>query len=1254
MAELVPNKNYSDILPIKYNLEDPDRLLDLSVPNAFITQQGIQLLEYDFLLSANDVKTKNFTTNYLTSPKTEDEIFDLVIPEALDGSTSTTIQWTMPQRSGQVSNLTIDKNQSSLSSLAFFSTLSTTQETLTAQTFNISFTSKPFGEVCQIYTFDEGYKKYLVQRNNFELKYPQIVFDTLSSASDTARTIFNVVRDPVNNRLRLFFNNYTSTVGHQNNINPERSSTGIITGGGTRFIVPNLANRDTVSNPMGFKLVEPLTARQNLATTEILSSNVTYNDLIRETSYFNKSNNFVYYTTSGVNIDQAKSLSGLEYNYIIYNPYESNTINTSTKQIEAKVNYFNLKNQIAESGSVNKNLTLEGNKQQQRIYNSILNDETSETSAEGLQLGYNSYTANYKFKPDSITKFKLPDTLGPYVKINLNDAGLQEAGAFAALSPYFSDKIYKDVNPNENPKLENTLLQNGTFNENNGNLLVSWLYDDGKEGKWFDRYFVPSLSSTSVFSAITGNLNYVEGVDRLADLRNITLALGLTSMNYIDIDSTMVLEPSATYFYQRIGKDKANDMIDLQADKQVKRNFNPIDATTGSVGVSSNALVFDGTVYEKFSIPQDQTTGINLTFKIDTPSISEFKAYQIIGNLYNTGVGIIKNFYYTPFVYFAEGDTVFLFDTDMNLKKQIKLQNVREIKDLPYLTQAGDFTAVVDSDASDDDRLVRVSFNGDIEVVNTGVGLNPLFLEGGAAAPMRSMYNVGPKAIFRAASFTPGGGVGGDAIDVDLLTLEQLSLVNGQDAVDARGRYGEISVFRRKNDTKFGSMSGQRAVNIDDTIAASISGDNCILFKDFSKFETNLTDGTGTPVTPFLGKTFVAFYSPEKIWDINAFDGKLYVQTGASGTSPKLKILSTERELLSTINLSTSAVSGCKIDFVSEDYEIKPIAISRSSDYKLIVDKITTESAGSSGHFVESYSMGISSTNSGYHIGASEPSTFQSRTDLRFGFKMNPTALHFVNNTFKHVENKLNVITRYDNEFVKVSVNRKWEDWDKNWDNVNSGLWTFNYAAGENSLTDESKITTLSGIEGAGGCVSINLDLIVGEATIFIDGEVSSRYTIKSGQKPLKNYLNNSFFVGVPNLNEQPVTEIITNQILTAKNGTLKNLYAYNISLRSDLIRYHCLAEGNVNDIIFDITTGVRNNIETIDKLFTYKIPGNVSSRAVIRISDGNLNEQDANILANELTGRLGPYLPISINSVEFDFSIGNIFQDSIVKNITI
>ena len=356
-----------------------------------------------------------------------------------------------------------------------------------------------------------------------------------------------------------------------------------------------------------------------------------------------------------------------------------------------------------------------------------------------------------------------------------------------------------------------------------------------------------------------------------------------------------------------------------------------------------------------------------------------------------------------------------------------------------------------------------------------------------------------------------------------------------------------------------------------------------------------------------------------------------------------LKVINSQRELLSTYNLSPSAVSGCKIDFISEDYEVKPIAISRGPDYNLIVDKFTSSLSGTSAFYVDTYELGISGVDMGYHVGS-----YLDAGGTEFpqnGFQMNPSSMYNLNNTFKHVENKLNLVTR-------TITGRIWNEFTINWEATEAGNWSFNYGSQGAKLADSSTLTTLQSLGDGGGCISVNADLLTGKIELYTGGKLEQSYFVDTGIKPLKNYLNNDFFMGVPNLGEAPITDIVKNQQLAAKNADLKNFYVYNKILRSDLIQYHCLASQDIDEIVLDVACGVRNNIETINRFYSYKIPGSISNIIGISISDGNLNANDANILAEDLAGRLVNYLPANVNTVNFNFSVGNQFKGIISKII--
>jgi len=188
----VTQKSYSDIIPITFNLRDRDRSLDLCIPAKYSSQQGGSFLEYEFLTNINDVKNKNYTSNYLTDTKTEAEIFDLNFDQNINNSFITTIKFNNDDNK----YLTISKNNTSLSSQTTLSAFSAADiNPFTTQSFVIDLSSgNDNGNTCQIWTYDGLYKKYLVQRGVNQTIYPDVVFDTLNGNLDK-RAVFDIVLD---------------------------------------------------------------------------------------------------------------------------------------------------------------------------------------------------------------------------------------------------------------------------------------------------------------------------------------------------------------------------------------------------------------------------------------------------------------------------------------------------------------------------------------------------------------------------------------------------------------------------------------------------------------------------------------------------------------------------------------------------------------------------------------------------------------------------------------------------------------------------------------------------------------------------------------------------------------------------------------------------------------------------------------------------------------------------------------------------
>lgn len=1176
MATVV-QKNYSDIRPIRYELRDVDRSLDLNVPNKYISQQGTSFLEYKFLLSANDIKNKNYTSNILTDTKEEGDIFDLNFDQNISNSFISTIKFP-----GTDKYLTIMKNNSALSASVALSALSSEEvNPSTPQSFVIQLSSHLEKSVCQIYTYDGLFKKYLVQNRLGGTGFPDLVFDTISdSEGGLGRATFNITRDnnfgflSLDSTTNTSASAYISTKQFVIGVNPFFGSNALTAISGFDNTFTDYNNLSTLSAACVFEF-------QSL------------NDI--DTNYNKYSNNFVHYV-SGVEVDRAKTLSGQKHNFIFYNNYESNYL--SGDEVKGSLSYFNLKNQVSNNYNINKALPF-SNPQQQRYYNSILNNETEETSNENLKLGYNFHTAEYLFEPDKYTKFKLPDDILPYKNINLNDADLQSAGAYAAESPYFSDRIYKLLDESNN----------NTKNEENGTFLCSWLCDKGSSATWYDRYYLPNYLNQ--VTALSGTANVYT-----SQIRQLSAAYGLNrglsgqpdnNMYFYDIPSTMSLEPSATYYYARVGKSYVAKTLNGISDRVIKTNIDIHNTSNDSIISEQDKLILDGKVYDQFSYPlplDSDQAAISLSFSLNVPSISSAKAYQLIGNNYNTGISISKNFYYTPYsivpLTISDGGAgIGYYDHNFNLVKHNTFPGISAVKDVIYLTQTNDIVLLCKGQQGS--KLLRVNYNGDI-VRESNDGIGQTLVD--QPYTSRVIYGITGKAFFK----TPTGNMYN--LDLQTLQVDTINSTPGESVV--LSSYGGLA-------SDIAYISGFNAVNIDGKYAASMALSS-----------SGYGNGSSVLFTEYAtGNKFVGITSKnDKIWDINAFDNKLFLQS-----NNQLHVFNTEREKLSTINLSTSAVSGYKIDFISEDYVVNPVVYSRNSAGDIIVDKINT----TENNTISTYSLGTSSVDLGY------PNSGQLYYLSGTGNFFNPSNIHSMHNTFKNYEDKFCFITRFDNENIDYGTLSAWNTYSDQYSGFPAS-WNSNYIPSGSTLIDNSTIKVLNLKEGY-NCLQMDLDLVTGRIKAFINGDLAHSFRISSGIKQLKNYLYNKFYIGAPNWSTGSIVDYKTNPGGLAKNMIIKDLNVFNDTLSKDLLKYLYLNCVEVIDSVnFDIPTSYRNNTETINNFYTYKIPGNLSNKIKILIKNGGLSVNDQIILETELKKRLSRYLPSTINAneVEFDFRIGN------------
>lgn len=1102
-------KSYNTLKPINFSLKDDSGTVR---SNTFSTQQGTTFTQYNFLLSANDCVIKNFTSNYLTTNVKSNEIINMEYPEGINDTIISNVIFNSKDSSLKPSSyLTILKNNIGDNITATLSTA-----TLHAnQDFVVDFNTIGEREVCSIWTYDGLHKKYLYVEEENDVS---IVF------SLTGNTQFLYSYDQPNNTLSLFIQLTTGDFGYL-----------MSTEGQTLSVAP--VNQVYLS-----------------------SSCIEIQDHITPlSSYY--TDNFVYY--NGDNIDNVNSITDITNNYLLFTPYNSWVTyiqDVSNVSVLGELEFFNLKNQISNKGYINKDLPY-NNKQDQRVYNNIITNEYTENANEKLQLGYNFFTTEYLIKPDTYTKFVLPNDITPFTRLNINDAGLTKSGAYASNSPYYSDRVYKtqDNNTSVNKK-----------NENNGVLLCSWLKSDGI---WYDRYYIPRV--ITALSALQSESQQLFTYQ--SELTSFIQSQGIETLNYYDIKSSLMFEQSGTYYYARIGNKYIDKILKGRSNNLLKDNIIATDVNTKKKTLSSSNIQFDNTYYDSINLGKNIKGQFNISFNIKANNFTNAKAYQLIGNLFNTGFTIRKNFYYTPFIIIQQRSSVYFYDTDLTLIKKVDY-NIGEISDIYYITQDHDIVL------ASSNGLYKTNLTGKITKYNNAASAGVIATN----TESRSFYGAGNLGYF--------------IVDEDYSYVTDFQTLN-------TAKYQHLSAFVNKSgdlpksiiNTASGVryLPGDKGVNVDDDYGVSLSGENLLLFNNL--FLANSADDA----------YFNALSTTTQIYDIAAFDKKLYVQC-----NNLLKIFNTHRELLSTIQLTTSASNGAKIEFISENYTVKPIVFSRDSDNNFIVDKVSLET----GEIEKTYNLSVSGVS-----GAN--------------FYFNPTGLTFAHNTYKSHEDTLNLVTNLPNTFEIGTAPRYWASFGDDWDQgLANNFWAFsNNPLIE--LTDNSSITRIP-INDLNTHISLDFNLYNGQIKLYINGVLHDTLLYPSNYIAINNIVKNICYIGNKNYDEKAITDYIDNQDFIADNIEVSDLRIYNLSFNEDFIRYLYLRGIKVDEINIDFISGNRNNIETIDNLFKYNIPGRLSNNIVIYVKSLGLDNESKELLKTILADKVRKFVPANIDNITFNFDI--------------
>jgi hypothetical protein len=376
-----------------------------------------------------------------------------------------------------------------------------------------------------------------------------------------------------------------------------------------------------------------------------------------------------YSDVNNLAINTEKSSFKNKNNYLFSTQYSD----TTGKDI--LVNFLPLKNQLTKEGISQRGdylLNIPNKLYPQtslRDYNKIQIGGRGEKGVDDISLTYNFYNTEFIFKPDEYTIFTTPDSLYPYVQLNINDTLFAINGALGGDSPHSADKIY-------------TKNLQGSY-PNIGNYLCTWL-SGGNEtapGVWVDRYF--NTSKITPIEALTATAfklyDFTSSVEE-------NIAEGIISNDtYFDVRSDLTIEPSREYIYQRLGNKYINTFI-----KHLNNNtvFNSLTARTfrGSVDIpTATTEVYNFNNKYNYSFIDEDVSSFTFSFWLNTDWNTPF-GYQLAGNFSNKGFGIFNDEAITPFIFIPYTNSVYIYNTNFNIINSInfdgKVENIIRINAL--------------------------------------------------------------------------------------------------------------------------------------------------------------------------------------------------------------------------------------------------------------------------------------------------------------------------------------------------------------------------------------------------------------------------------------------------------------------------------------------------------------------------------------------------------------------------------------------
>ena len=250
----------------------------------------------------------------------------------------------------------------------------------------------------------------------------------------------------------------------------------------------------------------------------------------------------------------------------------------------------------------------------QREYYKIFTGTNQHDGYEKIHLGFESHTKEITLKKDQSTYLHIPHFTTTHP---LSTSSLIRDGAVPGPIPAMSDRILKKQGG------YSSTTHWGATSPRDGTWRCSWLYqgDDITPPQWLDRYYNPGYIDFNA-ALLGGPLMYIN-----------------TDPVYVDVPSTLKLEPGTWCQYFHIGEKTAEEFLDTLSGpdkKHLRLHINNWSSKTTDSSIYKNSVVienFNNNWVKTTNIPEIADKSV-LSFE-NTDNVNTYVVYNSAYNLQN-------------------------------------------------------------------------------------------------------------------------------------------------------------------------------------------------------------------------------------------------------------------------------------------------------------------------------------------------------------------------------------------------------------------------------------------------------------------------------------------------------------------------------------------------------------------------------------------------------------------------------------------